>query len=80
MCLAVPMEIKKIIDNSQATARQGNNEIAIDISLLQDPKPGDYVIIHAGFAIETLDLQEAEKRIDLFRQMDEYNQEYEQAD
>jgi len=78
MCLAVPMEITKILDSGQAKARQGKNEIDIDVSLLEDPKPGDYVIIHAGFAIETLDLNEAEKRIDLFRQLDEQNQEAEQ--
>ena len=71
MCLAVPMEIDTILDTSKAVVRQGKTSLEIDISLLQDPKPGDYVIVHAGFAIETLDLGEAEERLELFRQLEE---------
>ena len=37
--------------------------------LIEDPKIGDYVIVHAGFAIEKLDEQEAIERIEMFRQM-----------
>jgi len=73
MCLAVPMEIVKVLPDNKAVARQGTTEVDIDVSLLENPRAGDYVIIHAGFAIETLDLQEAEERIDLFRQLDEDN-------
>ena len=73
MCLAVPMEILKLQADNRAVARQGKTEVEIDVSLLENPKPGDYVIIHAGFAIETLDLQEAEERIDLFKALDEHN-------
>ena len=73
MCLAVPMEIQELHPDNKAVARQGSTEVNIDVSLLENPQPGDYVIIHAGFAIETLDLREAEERIELFRQLDEHN-------
>ena len=64
MCLAVPMEIVELQPDKKAIARQGSTNVEIDVSLLDDPHPGDYVIIHAGFAIETLDIEEADARIE----------------
>jgi len=69
MCLAVPLEIKEILDSERALVIQGSAEMEINISLLENPSAGDYVIVHAGFAIETLDIPEAEARLDLFEQM-----------
>ena len=74
MCLAVPMEIIEVQAENKAIARQGSTNVEIDVSLLENPHPGDYVIIHAGFAIETLDIEEANARIDLFKQLDEQNE------
>ena len=74
------MEIKAILNTESALARQGGTDMEVNISLLENPKPGDYVIVHAGFAIETLDLEEAEDRIELFRQMEEQNSTGEPAD
>jgi hydrogenase expression/formation protein HypC len=71
MCLAVPMQISEILDERKALVRQGATSLEIDISLLDEPKTGDYVIVHAGFAIETLDLEEAKERLELFRQVEE---------
>lgn len=73
MCLAVPMEIESLPGNDTAIARAGDSKVEINVSLLENPKIGDYVIIHAGFAIETLDFKEAEERIELFRQIDTQN-------
>ena len=71
MCLAVPLQIEKIVNDANAQVRQGSSLLDIDISLLESAEVGDYVIVHAGFAIETLDLEEAEGRLDLFRQLEE---------
>ena len=71
MCLAVPMRIFEIQANGRALVKQDNLETEIDISLLENPKAGDYVIVHAGFAIDALDLEEAEARLELFRSMAE---------
>jgi hydrogenase expression/formation protein HypC len=40
-----------------------------NFTLIPDVRTGDYVLIHAGFAIEKLDVVEAEKTLDLFREM-----------
>ena len=41
----------------------------IDLSLIEDPKLGDYLIIHAGVAIERLDEKEANERIKMFEEI-----------
>jgi len=71
MCLATPMKLQKVIDGKRALVTQGNVTVEVDVSLLDDPKPGDHVIIHAGYAIETLTLAEAEERLALFRRLAE---------
>lgn len=67
MCLAVPMKIVTITEPNQAVADLAGVQYQVDLSLLSDPKVGDYVIVHAGFAIELLDEEEALARIELFR-------------
>ncbi len=69
MCLAIPLKIKEILDSERALVIQGSAEMEINISLLENLEAGDFVIVHAGFAIETLDIPEAEARLDLFKQM-----------
>jgi hydrogenase expression/formation protein HypC len=71
MCLATPMRIEKLLEGGRAIVSQGNVKVDVSVSLLQNPKPGDHVIIHAGFAIETLSLVEAEERLALFRTLAE---------
>jgi len=71
MCLATPMRIEKLLEGGRAIVSQGNVKVEVSVSLLQNPKPGDHVIIHAGFAIETLSLVEAEERLALFRKLAE---------
>jgi hydrogenase expression/formation protein HypC len=43
----------------------------IDLSLIKEPRLGDYVIVHAGYAIEKLDEAEAAERLELFAQLAE---------
>jgi hydrogenase expression/formation protein HypC len=71
MCLATPMRIEQLIEGGRAVVSQGNVRVEVSVSLLQNPKPGDHVIVHAGFAIETLSLVEAEERLALFRKLAE---------
>ena len=58
------MEIVRI-DGVLALVRQNKTEIEIDISLLDDPKPGNFVIVHAGYALEIIDSGDAAERIEL---------------
>ena len=71
MCIAAPMKIEKIVDNQRAIVSEGSVQVEVDVSLLKDPRPGDHVIIHAGYAIETLTLEDAEERLALFRKLAE---------
>ena len=71
MCLATPMKIINIKNSTTATVKQSNIEADVDISLLENPKKGDYVIVHAGFAIEILDYTEAQERLKLFTKLAE---------
>jgi hydrogenase expression/formation protein HypC len=67
MCLAVPAEIKSIEGHS-ATVDYGGVSRKANISLVE-AKVGDYVIVHAGYAIQVLDKEEAEKTLEIFREM-----------
>ena len=60
MCLAFPGKIVSI-DNQQATADFDGIKKEVNISLVPDIKKGDYVIVHAGFAIQQLTEEDAWK-------------------
>ena len=71
MCLAVPAEVVDISEG-MATCRVGESETYIQASLMiidEEPDIGDYVLIHAGFALRKLDLQEARETLDILREM-----------
>jgi hydrogenase expression/formation protein HypC len=59
MCLAFPGKIIKIQNDQQATADFKGVIKEINISLISDAKKGDYVIVHAGFAIQILTKEDA---------------------
>jgi hydrogenase expression/formation protein HypC len=67
MCLAVPAEIKSI-EGHFAMVDYGGVSRKANISLV-DAKVGEYVIVHAGYAIQVLDKNEAEKTLEIFKQM-----------
>ncbi len=67
MCLAVPAEVKSI-EGPMATVDYGGVRRTANISLVE-AKVGDFVIVHAGYAIEVMDREEAEKTLDIFREM-----------
>ena len=71
MCLAVPMVIEKLEDNCAAVVSMAGISYKVNVSLVENPQVGDHVIIHAGYAIEKLNTEEAESRLDLFREMAE---------
>ena len=73
MCLAVPLQVESIHENNTASVKQGNSFLDVDISLLQDVSEGDYVIVHAGYAITKLDEQEAKETWDYLREIEEIN-------
>ena len=66
MCLGVPM---KLIKNKGITgvAELGGLEREVGLQLLESVKVGDYVIVHAGYAIQKLDEKEAVETIALLK-------------
>ena len=62
MCLAVPMRVIEI-KGSLGTVELGGFKRRISLDLLNKIDIGDYVIVHAGFAIQKLDEEEAEKML-----------------
>lgn len=68
MCLAIPMKILKK-DKENATVESSGLKKDINISFLKHVEIGDYVIVHAGFAIEKLDKKKAKETIDLLNQI-----------
>lgn len=71
MCLGVPMELVELVDEERGVAELDGVRCEVSLPLIEEPKVGDYLIVHAGFAIERLDRDEADARIDLFRQLGE---------
>lgn len=66
MCLAVPLEIAEVLDNKTARVKSEGVDLEVDVSMIHDPAPGDFVIVHAGYAIEKLDDDAARDTLDLF--------------
>lgn len=74
MCLAVPMRISVVRSDATGVVDLDGSQHEVDLSLVELPRVGEYVIVHAGYAIEKLDEQEADERVDLFRQLAAANQ------
>jgi len=70
MCLAVPMRVEEI-NGSRAKVDSAGVKVEVDISMTPEVKIGEYVIVHAGFAIEVLKPEEAEETLRLFREIAE---------
>ncbi len=68
MCVAIPMKLTRL-EGQNGTAEMDGLEVKVNTMLLPDVKVGDYVIVHAGFAIQHLDVEEAERNIALFREL-----------
>ncbi len=67
MCYAIPAKIIKR-DGDSARVDYGGVKKTVNVSLV-DSKVGEYVLVHAGFAIEKVDEKRAKETIDLISQM-----------
>lgn len=67
MCLAIPGEVLKI-EGDRAWVDFGGVSREVNAALV-DAHVGDYVIVHAGFAIQLLDREEAEESLKIWREM-----------
>jgi len=85
MCLAIPGQIVEIVDESNMLAKVDVAGVQrnVNVGLLggdgAGPGPGDWVLVHVGFAISQVDEEEARATLDLLERMGaEYEQELEE--
>ena len=62
MCLGIPMKVIKI-DGDEGIVESGGLRKKANFSLMKSAKPGDYILMHAGFAIEKIKDAEAKKTL-----------------
>ena len=68
MCLAIPAKLINI-DEHMGTVDMEGTQRDVSLLLLQDAKIGEYLIVHAGFAIHRVDESEAQASLKLLREM-----------
>ena len=68
MCLAIPAQIASI-NGATAEVDIVGNRITADLSVLPDAAVGEYVLVHAGMAIQRYDEEEALATLDLIREI-----------
>jgi hydrogenase expression/formation protein HypC len=73
MCLAIPMRITAL-DGALATIAVEGLEQQCSVMLVPDAAVGDYVLVHAGFAISVIDESEAQETYDLLREIGAFDE------
>jgi hydrogenase expression/formation protein HypC len=75
MCLAVPALVVERVADDEAMIDAGGVRKRVSLALVPEAKAGDYVIVHAGYAISQLDPDEAESTLALFAQIERETEE-----
>lgn len=73
MCLAIPARIEQLLPSDNAIINLGGVRKEVSLALLDNIAVGDYVIVHAGYALQKLDEEEAALTLALFAQLSEMN-------
>jgi hydrogenase expression/formation protein HypC len=66
MCLAIPAKVVELRPGDQAIIDLGGVRKDISLALVEGVAPGDYVIVHVGYALQKVDPAEAQKTLALF--------------
>ena len=66
MCLAIPARILELLSEGRARVDMGGVMKDISLALLADAAPGDWVIVHVGYALHKLDPAAAQETLRLF--------------
>lgn len=72
MCLAVPVKVLEVLESGEAVVELSGVRSRVSTLLLDEVRPGDYIIIHVGHAIARLDVEEAEQTLALFREITDH--------
>ena len=66
MCLALPARVVELLPESEGLIDVGGVRKRISLELVTDVQPGDYVIVHVGYALQKLHTDEAARTLALF--------------
>ena len=66
MCLAIPAKVVELRPGEQAIIDLGGVRKDVSLALVEGVVPGDYVIVHVGYALQKVDPVEAERTLALF--------------
>lgn len=70
MCLSIPAKIVSI-EGDMAEVSVGGSLFKAGLHMIIDAKIGDYILLHAGFAIQKISEQEAAETLKILREMDD---------
>jgi len=71
MCLGIPAKVTQVERSGEGKVDYLGTKVRVNFLLLENVKPGDWVIVHAGFAITKLDEEEARETLSLLREIAE---------
>jgi len=71
MCLAIPAKVIQV-NGTSALVTIEDVEYQASLLLLPDVNPGDYIMLHAGFAIEKVDAAEAEETLRMLNELEQF--------
>ncbi len=74
MCLGIPAKVISVDENKQGKIDYLGTRVKTNFALLEDVKPEDWVIVHAGFAISKLNEQEAKETLELIKEYMEFSE------
>ena len=69
MCLGVPAKVVEFIEGQMAVVDVDGNQVNISIQLVPEVKIGQYVLVHAGFAMDIVDEDWARETMQLLKQL-----------
>lgn len=69
MCLAMPVRVIELREGAEAVVDLDGVCKTISLALVDDVAVGDYIVLHAGYALQKLDVEEAEQTLALFREI-----------
>lgn len=73
MCLAIPAKVIEVDEFKQGKVDHIGTKVKVNLALLDEVRVGDWVIIHAGFAISKLNEEEAQETLELVREYLDYS-------
>lgn len=74
MCLSIPAKIVSV-DGDMAEVSVGGTIFTAGLQMIENPMPGEYILLHAGFAIQKISETEASETLKIFEEMNDIMEE-----